>query len=129
MSTMNRTPFIIHSDQTVFIKGSHSPNNLHRLFNSIHHKSQTNIPMVIFPLDREKACEKLSGITAVTATVFCFEHSKHLALVNHLFTGKSILYTSPMTTATTNGITSHNPPCTRVQGKGAQFAHFHLLFL
>lgn len=71
---------IIHSDQTGSIKRRHSTNDLYRLFNLMHYRTQTNSPMVMVSLDAEKAFDKVNWL-------FLFSTLKKMALVNHLYTG------------------------------------------
>ncbi|XP_051807528.1 LINE-1 retrotransposable element ORF2 protein isoform X1 [Acanthochromis polyacanthus] len=92
-------PFIIHPDQTGFIKGRHSSTNTRRLFNLMVHSSQQHTPSIIVTLDAEKAFDKVNwSFLILTMQKFGFGES----FINWI----KILYTAPLATVVTNGLTS-----------------------
>uniref|UniRef100_A0AAR2JRJ2 Reverse transcriptase domain-containing protein n=1 Tax=Pygocentrus nattereri TaxID=42514 RepID=A0AAR2JRJ2_PYGNA len=54
------TPYIIHSDQTGFIKGRHSADNTRRLINIIDYCSINKLEKIVVSLDAEKAFDRVN---------------------------------------------------------------------
>ena len=94
-------PSIIHCDQTGFIKGRHSNNNVRRLLNLISLTQRNNKKAVILSLDAEKAFDKVSWS-------FLFSALHNFGFGISFIQWISALYNSPRATVTTNGIKSQS---------------------
>uniref|UniRef100_A0A673NCB7 Reverse transcriptase domain-containing protein n=1 Tax=Sinocyclocheilus rhinocerous TaxID=307959 RepID=A0A673NCB7_9TELE len=94
-------PFIIHPDQTGFIKGRQGSNNTRRLYDLIHYSSLQQENTIIVTLDAEKAFDRVNwNFVFTTLQKFGFGES----FINWI----KILYTTPSATVTTNGLTSQS---------------------
>ena len=97
----NIIPSIIHIDQTGFIKGRHSNNNIRRLLNLISQTQRCNKEAIVVSLDAEKAFDKVNwSFLSAVLHKFGFGES--------FIQWVSTLYNSPKATVTTNGITSQS---------------------
>ena len=91
--------FIIHQDQTGFIKGRQSSYNTQTLFNLMQLSNNKKMETIILSLDAQKACDRVNWSFLFTTLQKCgFGES----FINWIRT----LYTSPTATITTNGLTS-----------------------
>ena len=93
------TPYIIHPDQTGFIKGRQASNNTRRLFNLIQYSSLQQEDTIIATLDAEKAFDKVNW-------TFLFTTLQKFGFGESFINWIRILYTSPSATVITNGLTS-----------------------
>uniref|UniRef100_A0AAQ5ZBJ0 Reverse transcriptase domain-containing protein n=1 Tax=Amphiprion ocellaris TaxID=80972 RepID=A0AAQ5ZBJ0_AMPOC len=94
-------PSIIHSDQTGFINGRHSTNNIRRLLNLISLTQRHNKEAIVMSLDAEKAFDKVNWS-------FLFAVLHKFGFGESFIQWVSALYNSPKATVTTNGITSQS---------------------
>ncbi|KAF7642911.1 hypothetical protein LDENG_00248450 [Lucifuga dentata] len=97
----NILPSIIHNDQTGFIKGRHSTNNVRRLLNLISKTQHCNTEAIVISLDAEKAFDKVNW-------TFLFTVLQKFGFGESFIHWVTTLYNSPKTTVTTNGITSQS---------------------
>ena len=95
------TPYIIHPDQTGFIKGRHASNNTPRLFNLIHYSSLQQQDTIITTLDAEKAFDRVNW-------KFLFNTLQRFSFGKSFINWIKILYTSPSATVITNGLISQS---------------------
>ena len=104
------TPFIIHPDQTGFIKGRHSSTNIHsfihlsstnmrRLINLIDSSTINRVETIIFSLDAEKAFDRVNW-------KFLFATLNKFGFGPNFIDWISILYSSPNACVKTNDQTS-----------------------
>lgn len=91
-------PSIIHNDQTGFIKGRHSSNNIRRLLNLINISQNNQTNRIIVSLDAEKAFDKVNWM-------FLFTVLQKLGFGESFIHWVKTLYNTPTATVTTNGIT------------------------
>ena len=94
-------PSIIHYDQTGFIKGRHSNNNVRRLLNLISLTQRNNKKAVVISLDAEKAFDKVNWS-------FLFAALNNFGFGQSFVQWISALYNSPKATVSTNGIKSQS---------------------
>ncbi|MBN3294582.1 LORF2 protein, partial [Polypterus senegalus] len=93
------TPFIIHPDQTGFIKGRHSSTNSRRLLNLIDFSYSRNMETSILSLDAEKAFDRVNW-------KFLFATLHKFGFGNFYINWLKILYSSPTACVRTNDQTS-----------------------
>lgn len=92
-------PFIIHPDQTGFIKGRQSSYNTRKLFNLMQLSNNKKTETIILSLDAQKAFDRVNwSFLFTTLQKFGFGES----FINWI----KALYISPTATITTNGLTS-----------------------
>lgn len=88
-------PFIIHPDQTRFIKGRQSSYNTRKLFNLMQLSNNKKTEIIILSLDPQKAFDRVNWS-------FLFKTLQKFGFINWIKT----LTTSPTATFTTNALTS-----------------------
>lgn len=94
-------PTIIHNDQTGFIKGRNSTNNIRRLLNLINRVQNNKEKAIILSLDAEKAFDKVNWI-------FLFKILKKFGFGEPFTRWIRTFYTAPKATVNTNGVTSQS---------------------
>ncbi len=92
---------IIYPDQTGFIKGRLASNNTRRLFNLMYYSSIHKAKTIIVALDAEKAFDRVNW-------KFLFSTLGRFGFGESFINWIKILYTSPLATVITNGLTSRS---------------------
>ncbi len=95
------TPYIIHPDQTGFIKSREASNNTCRLFSLIHYSSLQQEDTIIATLDAGKAFDRVNW-------KFLFNTLQNFGFGESFMNWIKILYTSPSATVITNGLISQS---------------------
>ncbi len=90
---------IIHCDQTGFIKNRQGFFNLRRLMNIIYTSSDFSIPEVLVSLDAEKAFDRIEW-------EYLFYTLKKFGFGDRFVSWVKLLYSSPLASVKTNGISS-----------------------
>jgi len=93
------TPYIIHPDQTGFIKGRHSSSNMRRFINLIDYSNINNLETIIVSLDAEKAFDRVNW-------KFLFATLSKFGFGSTFINWIKILYKSPNARVRTNDQTS-----------------------
>lgn len=95
------TPALIHPDQTGFIKNRNISDSTRRLFNLIHIAQKRQTKSIIVSLDAEKAFDKVNW-------TFLFSTLHKFGFGSSFIHWIKTLYTSPLATVITNGISSQS---------------------
>lgn len=94
-------PVLINEDQTGFIKGRNSSNNMRRLLNTIQKFRQLSIEGVVISLDAEKAFDRIEW-------PFLFYVLEKFGLGEKYINWIRLLYNNPLSSVLTNGLRSPN---------------------
>lgn len=94
-------PIIVREDQTGFIKGRNSYNNIRRLLNIIQISEQHKIDGLVISLDAEKAFDRVEWS-------YLFSTLDRFGLGDSFVRWVKVLYTQPMASVVTNGLRSTN---------------------
>lgn len=104
-------PHIIKEDQTGFIKGRHSYNNIRRLLNVIQVSQSSKDPALVLSLDAEKAFDRVEWSYLHYAL-------EQFGMAGSFANWVKILYNSPTAAVITNGLRSSNFPLHRGNRQG-----------
>ncbi len=94
-------PLLIKDDQTGFIKGRNSCNNMRRLLNTIQVFQQRSLNGLVLSLDAEKAFDRVE-------MPFLFYTLHKFDLGEKFISWIKLLYTNPLSAVLTNGLCSSN---------------------
>lgn len=94
-------PVLINEDQTGFIKGRNSCNNMRRLLNTIQKFHKQSIDGVVVSLDAQKAFDRVE-------MPFLFHVLEKFGLGVNFINWVRLLYNNPLSSVLTNGLRSSN---------------------
>ena len=104
-------PCIINEDQTGFVKGRSSSDNVRRLLNIIQLTQNCKDPALVLSLDAEKAFDRVEWS-------YLFYVLEEFGLGDNFVNWIRVLYNTPMAAVLTNGLRSENFPLRRGNRQG-----------